>query len=164
MFKKIKKFYRNNRIYCILMIISLLCILIMGTCVVIYFVNQLSTSAYGNRLEDIDDHELTDSLKALEDFYKEQQGVLEANVRLQGKIIYVTAHVEESIKNEEIQNMATSSLERIDEDNRSYYDMQFIFTRDNLNAYMGSKNSSKTVISWANFSYDTEETTTTAKK
>ena len=160
MFKNVRKFYRNNRIYCILMIISTLCILLMGTCVVIYFVNQLSTSNYGNRLDKIDDHELDDSLTELENFYKEQNGVLEAEVRLQGKIIYVRVDMEENIKNEEIQNIATSSLEKLTDDNKSYYDMQFIFTRNNLNPYMGSKNASKTIITWANFTYDTEETTT----
>lgn len=164
MFKKIRKFYKNNRIYCILMIISMFCILLMATCVIIYFANQLSTSNYGSRLEQMDDYKLENSLKDLEDFYKEQESVLDASTRLQGRIIYVQAHFAEGVKNEEIQNVATSSLEKLSEENRGFYDMQFIFTRDNMNPYFGSKNANNTVITWSNFTYDTEETTTTTKK
>ena len=164
MFKKIRKFYRNNRIYCILMIISILCILLMSTCVIVYFANQLSSSIYGSRLDNIDDYDLGKSLKELEDFFKEQEQIVDASVRLQGKIIYVNAEADASIKNEEIQNIATSSLEILSEENKSYYDMQFIFTRKDMNPYFGSKNSSNAIITWTNYSYDTEETTTTAKK
>ena len=40
MIKKLKNFYKNNRIYSILMIISLFCLILMASGVVIYFVNQ----------------------------------------------------------------------------------------------------------------------------
>lgn len=164
MFKKFKKFYKNNRIYCILMIISVLCILLIGTSVVIYFVAQSNTSPYGDRLEGIDEHELGNTLSDLEAFYKEQTGVNSATVRLQGKIIYVTVDVADEVKNEAIQNIATSSLEKIEEKNRSYYDIQFIFTRASYKPFFGSKISTNTNITWSNYSYDNEETTTTAKK
>ncbi len=163
MFKKFKKFYKNNRIYCILMIISILCILLIGTSVIVYFVAQSNTSPYGDRLDGIDEHDLGSSLTDLENFYKEQTGVNSATVRLQGKIIYVTVDVADEIKNEEIQNIATSSLEKINEDNRSYYDIQFIFKRASYNPFFGSKISTNTNITWSNYSYDTEEKTTTAK-
>lgn len=164
MFKKFKKFYKNNRIYCILMIISILCILLIGTSVIVYFVAQSNTSPYGDRLEEIGEHELGSTLSDLETFYKEQTGVNNATVRLQGKIIYVTVDVADDIKNEEIQNITTSSLEKIGEENRNYYDIQFIFTRPSYNAFFGSKISTNTNITWSKYSYDNEETTTTAKK
>lgn len=164
MFKKIKKFYKNNRIYCILMLISILCIILMGVCVVTYFVNQLSMSPYGSRLDNIEEHDLGSTLDDLKEFYKSQEHVLDANVRLQGKIIYVYVTCETDLKNDEIQNIATSSLEKISDDNRSFYDMQFIFTREGLNGYFGSKNANATIITWSNFTYDTTEETTTTKK
>lgn len=164
MFKKIRKFYKNNRIYCILMLISIFCILLIGTSVIVYFVAQSNTSPYGHRLDGIEEHDLGNSLSDLESFYKEQKGVKSATVRLQGKIIYVTVEVEDVIKNEEIQNIATSSLEKIEEKNRSFYDMQFIFKRASYNPYLGSKISANTNITWTKYSYDTEETTTKAAK
>ncbi len=164
MFKKMRKFYKNNRIYCILMIISALCIIIMGASVIIYFVGQANTSPYGDRLNGINDYKLGNTLKDLEEFYKGQEGVISVSSRLQGKIIYINVKVIDDVKNETIQNMATGSLEKISEENKGFYDMQFIFMRDKYNPYFGSKTASNTVITWTNFSYDTETTTTTKKK
>lgn len=164
MFKKLKKFYKNNRIYCILMIISIICILVMGVSVCVYFYRQLTTDAYGTRLENIDKYDLGNSLSELESFYKTQEGVEDAKVRLQGKIIYVDVKMSPATKNEQIQSIATASLDKISEENRTYYDIQFMFTRENLSAYLGAKNSGNTNIVWTNFTYDTETTTTEAKK
>ncbi len=189
MFKKLKKFYRNNRIYCILMIISVICIMVMGVSVIVYFYNQLTTNSYGSRLENIDRYDLGNSLNDLENFYKDQTGVENVSVRLQGKIryelfisnlineydiqmtteqigkiIYVDVKVVETMNNEQIQSLATSSLDKISEENRGFYDIQYIFARNNLNPYMGAKNSGNTVIVWTNYTYDTESTTTGTKK
>lgn len=163
MFKKMRKFYKNNRIYCILMIISIFCIILMGASVIIYFINQSNTNPYGTRLEGIEKHELGSTLADLESFYKEQAGVKSVSARLQGKIIYVSVTVEDTIKNEEIQNMATSCLEKISDENKAFYDVQFIFTRPSYTPYFGSKISTNTMITWTNYSYDTETTTTTKK-
>lgn len=164
MFKKLKKFYKNNRIYCILMFISIVCIMVMGVAIIVYFYNQMTTDSYGSRLENISKYDLGTSLIDLENFYKEQEGVENVTVRLQGKIIYVDVHVVEAMKNEQIQTIATTCLDKISEENRTYYDIQFMFTRNNLNAYLGAKNSGNTNIVWTNYSYDTETTTTEAKK
>lgn len=164
MFKKLRKFYKNNRIYCILMIISILCILVMGVSVVVYFFNQMVTDSYGSRLENIEKYDLGNSLSDLENFYKSQEGITDVKVRLQGKIIYVDVSAVETMKNEQIQTIATTSLDNISEENRGFYDIQFMFTREGLNPYLGAKNSSNTVIVWTNYTYDIETTTEQAKK
>lgn len=164
MFKKLKKFYKNNRIYCILMLISIVCILVMGVSVIVYFYNQMTTDSYGSRLENIEKYDLGNSLSDLENFYKEQEGIESVTVRLQGKIIYVDVKTIETMKNEQIQSIATASLDKISEENRTYYDIQLMFIRDNLNPYLGAKNSGNTNIVWTNFTYDTETTTTEAGK
>ncbi len=164
MFKKLRKFYINNRIYCILMIISILCILVMGVSVVVYFFNQMFTDSYGSRLENIEKYDLGNSLTDLENFYKSQEGVMEVSVRLQGKIIYLDVKVAETMKNEQIQTIATTSLDNISEANRGFYDIQFMFTREGLNPYLGAKNSGNTVIVWTNYTYDIETTTEQTKK
>lgn len=164
MFKKLRKFYKNNRIYCILMIISILCILVMGVSVVVYFFNQMVTDSYGSRLENIEKYDLGNSLSDLENFYKSQEGITDVKVRLQGKIIYVDVSAVATMKNEQIQTIATTSLDNISEENRGFYDIQFMFTREGLNPYLGAKNSSNTVIVWTNYTYDIETTTEQAKK
>ena len=163
MLKKFKKFYKYNRIYCILMMISLFCFLLMGTGVVVYFVNQINTSKYGNRLDGIDDYDTAGIIKNLENSYTDAK-VLEKQVRVQGKIIYIELTVEKTTTNEEIQTICTTSLNSISDEEKSFFDLQFIVKRDGLTTYMGSKNHSKVNITWGNYSFEETTTTTTTKK
>lgn len=162
--KKLKAFYKNNRIYCILMLVSLFCFILMGSSVVIYFVHQASSDKYGARLEDIDAYPVNSELAKLETFYKESDGVEKASVRLQGKIIYVRVEVDAKMTIDDMQNIATESLNELTEEQKSYYDLQFTFNRDGLPPYSGSKASSRTVITWSNYNIVSEETTTTTSK
>lgn len=157
MIKNIKKFYKNNRIYCILMIISLFCFVLMGSAVVIYFINQTTSSKYGSRLNDKDKPDIEDSLKTFEKFFKDTKDVNDTTVRLQGKIVYVTVDVNKDLKNEEIQDIATKSLEKLSDEQKEYYDIQFIFKRESFSPYLGSKSSQNKIITWANYSFDTDD-------
>ncbi len=162
--KKLKKFYNNNRVYCILMLVSLFCFILMGSAVVIYFLGQATSSKYGKRLDNISKYEIESELEKVEEYFKNSKSVLEASVRLQGRIIYVSVKVEEKMTNEDIQNLGNGCLEKLTEEQKGFYHLQFIFERDNLTPYMGSKSSSKTAISWANYNFETEEETTTTTK
>ena len=51
---KLKGFYKNNRIYCIMMAISIFCIALIGVAFLVYFINQTKTDAYGDRLNGIE--------------------------------------------------------------------------------------------------------------
>ena len=54
--KKLRAFYKNNRIYCILIMISLACLLLLGIGVIFYFIGQATSSSYGNRLDNIENY------------------------------------------------------------------------------------------------------------
>lgn len=162
--RKLKNFYKNNRIYCILMLVSLFCFILMGSAVVIYFVHQASSDKYGNRLEDIDSYPVSKELASLETFYKESEGVKKASVRLQGKIIYMSVEVDAKLNTDEMQNIATESLDKLTEEQKGYYDLQFTFKRDGYPPYTGSKASSRTIITWSNYNITTTTTTTSSKK
>ena len=163
MFKKFKKFYKYNRIYCILMMISLFCFLLMGTGVIVYFVSQINTSKYGSRLNGIDDFNQEETIKKLENSYTDAK-ILEKNIRFQGKIIYIELSMEPTTTNEEIQTICTASLSAISEEEKAFFDLQFIAKREGLTPYMGSKNHSKGNITWGNYSFDVTTSTTTTKK
>lgn len=166
MFKRIRKFYKRNRIYCILMLVSFICLAVLGTSLVIYFYNQATGDPYGTRLDQKEQYPLNDSLKNTKKFFDESKGVLKSNIFEKGNIIYLDITVEKDLTVEKMQNMATSSLENFDEGQLGYYDLQFSFIREGYPAYTGSKSAQNTVISWSvyNLDYDKEETTTTAKK
>ena len=86
--KKLKKFYKNNRIYCILMGISLFCLALIAMLFVVYFVNQTKNDTYGNRLNGIESMEISDSEKdEIVNVIKENDKVDKATVNIKGKII-----------------------------------------------------------------------------
>lgn len=155
--KKLKNFYNENRIYCILMLISFGCFLIMGLAVLGYFIHQTTTSSYGKRLENIEKYELKNELKDLENYFKEDKNVTKATARLQGKIIYITVDIANTVSNEDIENLATGSLAKLSDEQKQYYDLQFIFKRDNMIPYFGSKSSNNASISWTLYNIEVED-------
>ena len=56
----IKKFYKNNRIYCILMGVSIFCLALIAVLGIVYFVNQTKNDKYGDRLNGIESVQITD--------------------------------------------------------------------------------------------------------
>lgn len=155
--KNLKKFYQNNRIYCILMIISAICLLIILSSVLVYFLNQTKSSKYGHRLDDIVDHPIDSEASELKSFLDSNDKVLSVNTDLRGKILYVNMEVNKDLANEDIQTICTESLAKLTEEQKVYYDVEYIVKREGLNPYIGSKSASRTVIAWANFSYNDEE-------
>lgn len=163
MWKKFKKFYKYNRIYCILMMISLFCFLLMGTGIIAYFVGQINTSKYGHRLDEIDKFNQSEIIKNLENSYTDAK-IKDKSIRIQGKIVYIELNVDPATTNEEVQTICTSSLNAITDEEKAYFDLQFIIKREGFTTYMGSKNHSKGNITWGNYSFDVTTTTTTSKK
>lgn len=158
--KKLKDFYLNNRIYCILMIISFLCLVTIGTSIVLYFVSQTKSSAYGHRLDDIGDYPVETELNDLKTNLEENEKVYKVTTDIRGKIIYVVLEVNKDLSNEEVEGLCTLSLAKLTDSQKTYYDVQYIVKREGLNPYLGSKSASQTLIAWANFNYTEEEETT----
>ena len=155
--KNLKKFFQNNRIYCILMIISAICLLIILSSVVIYFIGQTKTSKYGHRIDDIAEHPVNNELNELVSSLNSNDKVESANSDIRGKIIYINMKVKSDLANEDIQNICTETLSKLTDEQKAYYDVEYIVKRDGVNPYIGSKSASRTVIAWANFSYDDED-------
>ena len=64
--KKLKGFYQNNRIYCILMIVSIVCIILIASAFVYYFIEQTRTDVYGKRLYGIEKYQMISKKKSKE--------------------------------------------------------------------------------------------------
>ena len=148
---RLKKFYKNNRIYCILMMISFVCIMLLGASVVVYFIHQAASDSYGIRLDDLKEDEIKKDVDALNEWYKGKQEVTSVNVRTQGKIVYITFEVDTNMTNETIEGIATGSLESVSDYTKENLDLQFIVNRKDKASYFGSKASGKTTISWAKY-------------
>ena len=155
---KLKKFYKNNRIYCILMLISISCFILICASLLGYIISQSTKSEYGSRLEEIESYPVDDNINAIKTYLKSLEGVESSNVRLQGSIIYINVTVKDEATKEEIQNIANTALENISEENKEYYEIQYVFNRKSYDSYFGSKTANNDVISWS-YSFDTEPNT-----
>ena len=155
--KAIRRFYRNNRIYCILMLFSLICLGIMGYTLGNYFLNQFKGDVYGERLYNIEKYDLEAEKKTIEGFFKENKKIKDVNVTITGKIFYVMIDADPAFSNEEIQTLCTTSLEKMNQDTLKYIDLQYIVRREGFVPYTGSKSSINTVITWSNYKFEKEE-------
>ncbi len=151
---KIKTFYKNNRIYCILMAVSILCLAIIAVAFVMYFFNQTKSNAYGNRLNGIENIKISEKqAKEKADKIAEDEKVEKASVNVKGKIVYITVYLKDG-KREDAETIAIKSLESLlTEDEKEFYDISFAFVKPKVEdkegfTMMGYKKSDSTIISW----------------
>ena len=72
--KGFKGFYKNNRVYVILMIVSIICLVSIFVGVIVYFAKQNSENPYGDRLSRIEGKLIEkERLTELEGFIKENK-------------------------------------------------------------------------------------------
>lgn len=114
-------------------------------------------SKYGNRLDGIEDVKLSNSfLDEIETKLKEDESVVEANVRLQGKIVYIVFEVNNDISIETAKIMAANTLENFSDEELSFYDFSYIVKWTNIveeqeviSAIEGTKHHAKESITWS---------------
>ena len=158
--KKLKGFYQNNRIYCILMGVSILCLALIAVAFLMYFINQTKNDVYGNRLSGIDSVTISNEHKdEVISFITEQKIVNKATINIKGKIIYINVYLNDG-KVDDAQSLAIKILEKLTEDEKDFYDINFTFaketdesendeeSKDTSFPIMGYKKSDKTIISW----------------
>lgn len=149
--KNIKMFYKNNRIYCILMGISIFCILFIVMLFILYFFNQTKNLVYGNRLNGIDSVLISkNDNNTYVDSILENEKVDKASLNVKGKIIYVNITLKDGTR-EDAKAMAIKLLSVINEDAKAFYDINFSFVKndDETFPFMGYKKSDATIISWS---------------
>lgn len=156
MIKKLRDFYRRNRVYSILMIVSIICIIAIMVGVVFYFLGQTSKDKYGNRLVGLDKIKISEKKSnELETKITENELVNKTTIDIKGKLIYIDIILENG-KHADAESIAQSVLELFDEKEKSFYDIQFIV--ENLNKeeeenfpIMGYIKKGNSVIKWTNY-------------
>ena len=94
MLKKFKEFYKRNRVYSILMLISLVCIVSILVGVIVYFIGQTSKDKYGNRLDGIENVQIADEeVSKLVKEMEEIKDIKSVKYNLQGRLIYIIMEV-----------------------------------------------------------------------
>lgn len=156
MFKKLKSFYKNNRVYSILMIVSIICIVSILVGVLVYFLGQTSKDKYGNRLDGIESVEITkDKVTEIEKKVTESELVKSCDVVIKGKLVYVTITLS-SGTHADSEAIAQTSLELFSEEEKAFYDIQYIVSNEDKTTeenfpVMGYIKAGNSVIKWTNY-------------
>lgn len=156
MFKNLKSFYKNNRVYSILMIISIVCIVAILVGVVLYFLGQTSKDKYGNRLEGIEKVEIKESkLDDIEKKITENELVKSTDAVIKGKLVYITVTLNTGT-HADAEAIAQSSLELFSDEEKAFYDIQYIVDNKDEKIeenfpVMGYIKAGNSVIKWTNY-------------
>lgn len=145
---------QNNIVLWVLLSVLLVCFISIAFLFYKYFYAGTSSTKYGDRLEEIEKYPLSDTLEEdIKSLYTETTSINKIAVKTQGRIIYITLDFKESIKVTEAQDLAIKSLEKIGEENLSYYDVQFLLSysgeEENENfPVFGSKSATSLKVVW----------------
>lgn len=140
----------------ILVGLSLILFIIMSIIFVSLFFGS-GESKYGNRLDGIEEVELADSfLEDIETKLKEDELIVDANVRLQGRIVYIVFEVNSDVSIDTAKLMAFNTLENFSEEELKFYDISYLIKWTNIveeqeviTAIAGTKHHAKDSITWS---------------
>ena len=154
--KKIKRFYQEHRIFTILMAVVLVCMVLIITVLVQCFYVGNGSDKYGNRLEGIEKYKITESRqKDFENNIANNDKVKSVDIKVTGKIIYITMQITEGVELVEAQSIAQKSLESFSEKEQSFYDFNITLKQDATDTsdgfiISGSKNKNGSGLVWNN--------------
>ncbi len=147
-----KNFYKEHRIFVILMGIVALCIIIMLIIGLKYFYFGNSKDERNNcpKINNDKTNEISKSLKA-EQLVKD----ITINVNEKSPIVYMTIAFNNGISLVEAQGKAVTVLEKFTKEEKECYDFQFILKQDKTEGnegfkIMGSANANGTSLTWNN--------------
>lgn len=154
--KKIKNKLKSNKILLLLGGILVVCFILILVALFKYFYGAMNNTKYGDRLDGISEYKLDKGLDSeIKDLYSESE-VDSVTLKTSGKIIYLTIDLSKVVTKETAKTLALKALEKFTDDEKQYYDIQFIITcskeegseETKLYPIMGYKNSSSAVVSW----------------
>ena len=123
--KKLKKFWQENSVLLVLLLILVTCLVAITIVVFTYFVGT-NSSKYGDRLDGIEDYPFTTKTqKSIISSLEEDEDIEEVKIETSGKRIIITINYVAGITLVEAQSKALASLELFDEKTQSFYDLEY---------------------------------------
>ncbi len=121
-----KKIIKENKVLFVLSIIILICLVLIAVGLISYFYSE-DDDVYGSRLDGIEDYPISESIdNDIKSLY--ESGVVDVNVDVRGKIIYIIMDVSSGVSTVDAQNMAIKALEKFTDEEKNFYDIQFTMT------------------------------------
>ncbi len=125
------KFIKKNK-YTIIAVLIFIGLVFIGAKAKNILVPDTAKAAYGDRLDGIKNHPLTDdTLKSISSKLEENENILKATANLQGKIINVIISVNDTVSVNDAKTMASSVIELFTKDELSFYTLQVFVKKEN---------------------------------
>lgn len=160
--KKIKRFFREHRVFTILMSLVLVCFILIGTLLFQVFYNG-SADKYGNRLEDKKNYPIAkEDIQNIEAETLKNENVKKVDIFVTGRIVYTYIDFQGEIDLVTAQNEAVKIYDSFGDLEKEYYDFMFNLakeeteTSDGFNIE-GSRNAGGNGLIWGNNSEVTQE-------
>ena len=153
--KKLKELWGNNKVLIVLGIILIICLTAIITVTFSFFLGG-NKGVYGDRLNGIDKHPVTNNIKSeYKTSLESEKSVTKVSIDTKGKIIYIIINFASDTSLEDAKNLAASSIEKLNEDILSFYDIDFTLKcekSENSEGFtiLGAKNVAGSGLIWNN--------------
>ena len=152
---KVKKIYRENRVFVILMLVVVICIICIGFSLFKLFFGS-GEDKYKGRLDGIKAVELNDEkLRTIDVKIEEDEAVTVADLNLSGKVVYISIVFTDKVTLEDAKTKSAKVLEEFSEEMVAFYDFNFTIKQLETEItegflVMGAKNANGTKFEWNN--------------
>ena len=160
--KKIKRFFREHRVFTILMSLVLVCFILIGTLLFQVFYNG-SSDKYGNRLEEKSKYPIEkEELENIEAEILKNENVKKIDIFITGRIVYTYIDFQGEIDLVSAQNQAIKIYDSFGDAEKEYYDFMFNLAKEKTDTsdgfnIEGSRNSGGSGLLWGNNNEVTQE-------
>ena len=118
------KFIKKNK-FTIIAIIIFVCLVVLGAKVKELLVPDSGKAVYGDRLENIEEHKLSDTLfQTITDKLKADARVIKVDSEIHGRIINLLITVNPDMNVPDAKKLANSTIGMFESDELSYYSLQ----------------------------------------
>ena len=147
----VKNFIKNNKVTVVAFIICVIFVILVFAVKLTFFPNE-GTAIYGDRLDGIEEVEITDKqqediIKSLED----KDEVKKVSCDIKGRTLNVLITVNDDVELDPAKALTSSITDNLEEDQTSYYDIQVFISKDNDDTrfpIIGYKHQNKDEFSW----------------
>ena len=146
-----KKFIKNNKVTAVAFIICVIFVILVFAIKLTFFPNE-GTAIYGDRLDGIEEVEITDDeqdkiVSSLEG--KDEVKKVETDIK--GRTLNVLITVNDDVELDPAKALTSSITDTLDKDQLGFYDIQVFISKDNDDArfpIIGYKHQDKDEFSW----------------
>lgn len=146
------KFIKKHKVLLICLGVLLILMIIALLAIKEYLYPDDSKDKYGNRLDGINEVLVSDdTISKIKTTIKETKGVVKCEYILTGKIIKVFVTVDATIDITKAKDLSTIILDNLDENQKSFYDIQYYVDcseENELYPIIGSKHKTSATFVW----------------